>query len=51
MNKISKVLFIYPSWTGEYGLLKHFARRAGVYPGARRDARRTYKLDYPGWDR
>jgi len=27
-----KVLFIYPSWTGEYGLISHFAKRAGVYP-------------------
>jgi trypsin-like peptidase len=27
------------------------ARRAGVYPGSRRDSRRTHKLDFPGWDR
>src|SRR5436853_6863222 len=27
-----KVLFVYPSWTGEYGLIAHFAKRAGVYP-------------------
>ena len=27
------------------------ARRADVYPGTRRDARRAYKLDFPGWDR
>ena len=27
------------------------ARRAGVYPGSRRDVRRTYRLDFPGWDR
>jgi V8-like Glu-specific endopeptidase len=27
------------------------ARRADVYPGTRRDARRTYRLAYPGWDR
>lgn len=27
-----KVLFIYPSWTGEYGLMSHFAKRAGVFP-------------------
>jgi hypothetical protein len=27
------------------------ARRAGVYPGVRRDARRTYRLEIPGWDR
>ena len=27
-----KVLFVYPSWTGEYGLMAHFAKRAGVYP-------------------
>lgn len=27
-----RLLFVYPSWTGEYGLISHFARRAGVYP-------------------
>ena len=27
-----KVLFVYLSWTGEYGIISHFARRAGVYP-------------------
>jgi S1-C subfamily serine protease len=27
------------------------ARRAGVYPGDLREARRTHGLDYPGWDR
>ena len=27
------------------------ARKAGVYPGVRRDLRRQYRLDYPGWDR
>lgn len=27
------------------------ARRADVYPGLRRDARRRHRLDYPGWDR
>jgi hypothetical protein len=27
------------------------ARRAGVYPGVRRDARRKHRLDYAGWDR
>lgn len=27
------------------------ARRADVYPGFRRDARRRHRLDYPGWDR
>jgi S1-C subfamily serine protease len=27
------------------------ARRDGVYPGVRRDARRKYRLDYAGWDR
>ncbi|HXC16149.1 MAG TPA: trypsin-like peptidase domain-containing protein [Holophagaceae bacterium] len=27
------------------------ARQAGVYPGVRRDLRRQYRLDYPGWDR
>ncbi len=27
-----KVLFVYPSWTGEYGIISHFAKRAGVYP-------------------
>jgi radical SAM superfamily enzyme YgiQ (UPF0313 family) len=26
------VLFLYPSWTGEYGIFGHFARRAGVFP-------------------
>ena len=27
------------------------ARRADVLPGVRRDLRRKYRLDYPGWDR
>jgi S1-C subfamily serine protease len=27
------------------------ARRAGVYPGTLRDARRKYRLDWSGWDR
>jgi hypothetical protein len=27
------------------------ARQADVYPGTRRDLRRRYHLDYPGWDR
>jgi hypothetical protein len=27
------------------------ARRAGVFPGARRDIRRQHRLDYPGWER
>jgi hypothetical protein len=27
------------------------ARRAGVYPGALREARRRYRLDWTGWDR
>ena len=27
-----KVLFTYLSWTGEYGIISHFAKRAGVYP-------------------
>lgn len=27
------------------------ARKAGVYPGVRRDLRHQYRLDYPGWDR
>jgi hypothetical protein len=31
--------------------LEEGARRADVYPGDRRDARRKYRLDYAGWDR
>ncbi len=31
--------------------LEETARRADVYPGARRDLLRRYRLDYPGWDR
>ena len=27
------------------------ARRAGVYPGSLREARRKYRLDWTGWDR
>jgi hypothetical protein len=27
------------------------ARRAGIYPGVRRDTRRKYRLDHPGFDR
>jgi hypothetical protein len=27
------------------------ARRAGVFPGVRRDLRRRHRLDYPGWER
>ena len=31
--------------TGEY------ARKAGVYPGVLREARRKYRMDWSGWDR
>jgi S1-C subfamily serine protease len=31
--------------------LEEAARRADVFPGSRRDARRKYRLDYSGWDR
>jgi V8-like Glu-specific endopeptidase len=27
------------------------ARRADVYPGTRRDVRRKYRMDWPGWER
>jgi hypothetical protein len=27
------------------------ARRSGVFPGVRRDMRRRYRLDHPGWER
>ena len=27
-----KVLFLYPQWTGSYGIFSHFARRASTYP-------------------
>jgi len=27
-----KILFLYPKWTGDYGLFAHFAKRAGIYP-------------------
>jgi hypothetical protein len=27
------------------------ARRAGVYPGIRRDIRKKYAMDWSGWDR
>jgi hypothetical protein len=27
------------------------ARRADVYPGTRRDIRRKYSMDWPGWDK
>lgn len=27
------------------------ARQSGVYPGVRREIRRKYRLDYPGWER
>ena len=30
---------------------EEMARQADVYPGVRRDARRRYRLDYPGWER
>jgi S1-C subfamily serine protease len=36
---------------GEVLALEEGARRADVYPGDRRDVRRKYRLDYPGWDR
>jgi hypothetical protein len=35
----------------EVRALDERARQADVYPGPRRDARRRYRLDYPGWDR
>ena len=35
----------------EVRALDERARQADVYPGARRDARRRYRLDYAGWDR
>ena len=25
-------MFLYPKWTGEYGLFSVFAKKAGVYP-------------------
>jgi S1-C subfamily serine protease len=31
--------------------LDEAARTAGVYPGSRRDIRRKYRLDWPGWER
>lgn len=27
-----KILFLFPSWTGDYGIFSHFARKAGVWP-------------------
>jgi hypothetical protein len=30
-------------------LAEELARKADVYPGLRRDERRRYRLDYPGW--
>ena len=30
---------------------EEMARQADVYPGVRRDSRRRYRLDYPGWER
>jgi S1-C subfamily serine protease len=30
---------------------EELARQADVYPGMRRDARRRYRLDFPGWER
>lgn len=27
-----RILFLYPKWTGDYGLFSHFAKKAGVYP-------------------
>jgi hypothetical protein len=30
---------------------EEMARQADVYPGVRRDTRRRYRLDYPGWER
>ncbi|HZP48884.1 MAG TPA: trypsin-like peptidase domain-containing protein [Vicinamibacterales bacterium] len=35
----------------EVRALDERARASGVYPGARRDARRRYRLDYADWDR
>ena len=32
-------------------LAEENARRASVYPGARRELRRRYRLDWGGWDR
>lgn len=36
---------------GRLETVEEEARKAGVYPGVRRDLRRQYRLDYPGWDR
>ena len=33
------------------GRAEEAARQADVYSGVRRDARRKYRLEYPGWDR
>ncbi len=30
---------------------EELARQADVYPGVRRDLRRRYRVDYPGWER
>lgn len=27
-----KIIFLYPKWTGDYGKIGHFAKKAGVYP-------------------
>jgi hypothetical protein len=27
------------------------ARRADIYPGTRRELRRKFRLDHPGWER
>lgn len=35
----------------QLGTAEEAARRADVYPGTRRELRRKYRLDYPGWDR
>jgi hypothetical protein len=31
--------------------VEELARQADVYPGVRRDLRRRYRVDYPGWER
>jgi len=27
-----KILLLFPKWTGEYGILAHFAKRASTWP-------------------
>jgi hypothetical protein len=50
-NNLSDFARIVREFSGAMAQTNETARRAGVYPGVMREARRKYRLDWTGWDR